>query len=174
MNCQKCGAELHPEQKVCLECGARTAAGGAFYVDEKQPWRPSRNMIICAAAVVFLLIVVGIVSSLRTVPPEVVARQWFDALVQRQVRKAADMTTPQMQQTLAARNEDMRAISDEYHSAIVNDAAQWSIREPLLEPKNNPTRASVTIVLKYPDGHVAEVIVQVVKVGRCWRIDGVS
>jgi len=121
-----------------------------------------------------VLIVVLVICSLRTAPPDVVAREWFDALIQRQVRKAAKMTTPRLRQFLAARNEDIRTISDEYYSAVVNDEASWSVEEPQVEPSANPTRARVTISLKYPDGRITEVEVRVVKVGRAWRVDGIS
>ena len=84
MKCQKCGCELREEQKACFQCGALSQAAGMFYTPEKKRWTPSRNMII--AAVVLVLIWIGsmVASSMRTIPADQVASEWFTALVDRQ------------------------------------------------------------------------------------------
>lgn len=174
MNCAKCGAELHPEQKVCLECGARTAAGGAFYVEEKQLWRPTPAMIKVTGAAAFVLILVLLALGLRVTPPESVANEWFDALTQRQVRKASSMITPALQQTLSARGEDIRSLSDEYYSAVINDGATWTMGEPRLDPEDRPVNATITFVLTYPDGQRKEVEARMLKIGRRWLVNEVS
>ena len=171
MNCRKCGAELHPDQKVCIKCGTPTPAGGGFYVEETERWRPSKNIIIGVGVAVGVLIIVLVILALRTAPPEVVAREWFDALSNRQIRKARQYITAEMEQSVEDTTGGLWALSDEYHVAVAQDEASVTVGEPRFDVEDNPTAANVIITLKYPDGRLNRVQVQMTKVGRTWRVN---
>ena len=169
MNCRKCGTELHPDQKVCIKCGTPTPAGGGFYIEEKEPWRPSKNAIIGAGAAVGVLIIALVIAAMRTAPPEVVAKEWFDAMSNREIRKARQYITAEMEQSLGDKTVGLLAL--EYYVAVVQDEASVAVGKPRFDVEDNPTTANVTIALKYPDGRLDEVEVQMTKVGRSWRIN---
>ena len=172
MNCTKCGVELHPDQKVCIQCGTRTAAGGQFEVEQpKEPWRPTKNMIIGAGAAVGLLIIILIALSLRTTPPEVVADEWFDAMSQRSMRKARRYLTPELAERLGSGGgSELNAIADEYYTAVFHEEATYEIGEPTYDMPNKPTRADVVIAITYPGGTTGHVEIQLTRVGRRWLI----
>lgn len=174
MECRKCGHELHPEQKVCINCGAPTPAGGGFYVEEDKKWQPTKNMMIGAGAVVLVLLIALIASAFRTMPPDVVAKEWFTAMTERRVGAAQKLVTPKLQDDLNKRNEDLRSVSDDYYTAIESDAAKFAIGQPRFDTPSNPTTAVVTIAFNYPDGHSRMEQIKIVKVGRAWRIDEIN
>ena len=171
MNCRKCGTELHPDQKVCIKCGTPTPAGGGFDVEETERWRPSKNMIIGAGVAVGVLIIALVIAAMRTAPPEVVAKEWFDAMSNREIRKARQYITAEMEQSLEDTTGGLLALSDEYFVAVTQDNASVTFGKPRFDVEDNPTAANVTIALKYPDGRWDEVEVQMTKVGRSWRIN---
>ena len=173
MNCRKCGAELHPDQKVCIQCGERTAAGGKFDVEEEQRWRPSQKQIyVCAGVVAFLLLVLMLYKALHVVPPEVVAKDWFDAMLQRRFTAARSYVTPEFEQDLSARMMDMRALADTWIEEVSNNRATYQVGPPALDRPTNPRRADLTITMKYPGGQLArEIKVEMAKVGRAWKVD---
>ena len=168
MNCRKCGVELHEDQKVCIACGARTAAGGEFYVEEEKAWRPSRNVLIGAGILVFILIILMIANSLRVTPPGSVAMEWFDAMSQRQFSRARDCMTPELEQRLITSSMDMMAIGDGFYEAVNNNEARVSLGTVTEQPAGVVT---VKINLRYPARGPNEVIVKLVKSGRAWKIN---
>ena len=171
MNCTKCGAELHPDQKVCIQCGTRTAAGGQFEVEQpKEPWRPTKNMIIGAGAAVVLLIIILVVLSQCTTPPEAVADEWFSAMSQRSMRKARHYLTPELQQRLGGGGGELMAMADEYYTAVLHEDATYTVGKPTYNAPKKPTRANVVIVISYPGGTTGQVEIQLTKVGRRWLI----
>lgn len=171
MNCVKCGAELHPDQKVCIRCGTRTVAGGNFNVETKEAWKPTRNMIIAAVGVALLLIVMLVARSFKTVPPEIIAQEWFDAMTQRSYGKAESFHSPEFTSKMQSGITDTRALSDYLFDEVVNNQAQYTIGVPTFP---SPGRANVLVTLKYPDGHVNELPIDLVKCGRRWLIASVA
>ncbi len=171
MNCRKCGAELHPDQKICIQCGTPTPAGGGFYVEEKERWRPSKNTIIGAGAAVGVLIIALVILALRTAPPEVVAKEWFDAMSGRQLSKARTYITREMSRSLEDKAGGLMALSDDYYVAVVEDRARVTVGKPRYDVEDNPTSANIVISLNYPDGRINRVQLQMVKVGRSWRVN---
>jgi len=169
LNCRKCGAELHPDQKVCIQCGTRTVAGGGFYVEEKEPWKPTRNMKYAAAGVVLLLIILLVARSLRTVPPDVVAKQWFDAMLSRQCATAAKYQSESFLSSMPAGMNDTLAISDDLVENIGTTNAQYTFGSPTLDTTNT---AKVPITVKYTDGRTSQLEVDLTKSGRQWQISG--
>ena len=174
MNCVKCGAELHPEQKVCIKCGTRTLAGGNFSVAEKDPWKPTRNMKYAAAGAALLLIVVLIVSSLKVIGPEIITKEWFDAMVGRAYNKAEQYHSPEFTSKMQSGISDTRAISDYLYDDVVNNQAQYTVGEPTYDVPAAPTRANVMVTLKFADGHANETQIDLIKSGRRWLIDNVA
>lgn len=171
MQCKKCGAELHEDQKVCIACGTRTIRGDNYEYDSQVAWRPSMKMIISAAGVVVLIVLVMILNSMKTVPPKDVAKEWFSAMSQRKVKDARELSTPHLEEDLQSRGMDLMAISDEYYGDITSDGGSVSIGEPKAAGKNT---LSLDVSVTYGDGEPARGhSIEMVKVGRQWRVDKV-
>jgi len=168
LNCRKCGAALRKEQKVCIACGTLTPAGGNFYVEEGKRWIPTPKQKYAAGGVVLLLVILLIAHLMRTVPPEIVAQQWFDALVSRNIRVARQYVTPDLEQNLQDQMMDLRAISDDYYTRVVVDQAKYEVAKPAIE---SPTKATVMVKLIDPEGSGYQVCLDMIKQGRCWRVN---
>lgn len=162
--------ELHPDQKVCIRCGALTVKGGGFDYGIKDPWRPTPKMIKIAAGVSALLILVLVLYSLRTIPPDVVATQWFDAMVSRRVSKADKLVTPKFQENLLAKQSSMMALADDYYSEVADNQAKYAVGAPKYDKQQNPNKAAVLVSVNYGEGS-RQHLINLVKVGRQWRID---
>ncbi len=143
-----------------------------FYVEEHKPWRPSRNMIIVAAVLLVFWIGSMVASSMRTVPADEVVREWFQAMIGRQAVTAEDYVTPRMLQSLAERQNNLQMLSDDYYDRVVNGNARYRISKPSYSPPTDPKYATVAIAGDGNNGPL-QVQVQMVKVGRQWKIDGV-
>ena len=89
----------------------------------------------------------------------------------REIRKARQYITAEMEQSLGDKTVGLLALSDEYFVAVTQDNASVTFGKPRFDVEDNPTTANVTIALKYPDGRWDEVEVQMTKVGRGWRIN---
>lgn len=173
MRCRKCGAELHPEQKVCIQCGEVTPAGGKFDVEEERVWRPSPLQIKIAGGIVGLLILIYILYRLlHVVPPEVVAREWFEDMISRSYAAADNFITPSFEQHLSSRMMDLRALSEIWIEDIIGNKASYEFSAPALDNPANPRKARITITIKSPDGQILrQVLVDMRRVGRRWMID---
>ncbi|MCE5322498.1 zinc ribbon domain-containing protein [bacterium] len=169
MKCKKCGAELHEDQKVCIACGTRTIRGDNYEYDSQVAWRPSRNMWIAAAGVVVLVVIAIILNSMRTVPPKDVANEWFSAMTQRKVRDARELSTPRLEEDLQSRGMDLIAISEEYYGDITSSGGSFEISNPKPAGKN---ALSFDVSINYNDGEPTRgYCLEMVKVGRQWRVD---
>ena len=169
MNCKKCGAELHDDQKVCIQCGTLTVAGGGFDYGNKDPWRPTKKMIYGAGAVVALLIIALIINGMRVVPPDVVANEWFDAMSQRRIKAAKEYMAPELVEKMSV-NLGMEATADEYFTMITTEGGKCKIEKPRM---SGTTSAEVTLDISKPDGE-QEVRLVMSKVGRKWLINQVN
>lgn len=174
VNCRKCGAELHPDQKVCIECGTRTAAGGGFDYGEETRWRPSPKMIKMALGAVALLLLVCIVYKLvHVAPPETVAREWFSAMIQRQTRTAQDYLTPKVEQDLQNRMMDLGSLSDDLRLEV--SQGSYRISSPIYSGAGAESTAEVTISITPNSGAGGkDVRIRMVKVGRVWKINEIT
>lgn len=170
MNCVKCGAELRDDQKVCIQCGTRTAAGGHFHIEEKERWKPTRTTIYAAAGVALVLIIVLIVNGLRVVPPEVIAKEWFDAMVQREYNKAERYHSRPFAEKMQDGIDDTRAISDD----LLGKAGSNPQITVSKFPSQSPAQATVMITYKSPDGELGQVFIYLAKQGRRWLITNVG
>ena len=171
MKCVKCGADLRSEQKVCIVCGTRTAAGGYYHVEEKEPWRPSRKMIYAAAGVGLLLIVMIVAHAFRVVPPDEVTREWFGAMTRRSCGKAAGYHSPEFASKMQPGISDTHALSDYFFDETHNSEATYTIGKATYPSTD---RANVAITLNYPDNRVSQISVDLEKSGRRWLITGVA
>ncbi len=72
MKCKKCGTSLHPEQKLCIECGTQTELWpGGVRVAEKPPVEiPWKKVGIYGGAGLAALIILIVVLSMRVMPPD--------------------------------------------------------------------------------------------------------
>ena len=172
MKCMKCGGENHPDQKVCLHCGARTPAGGGYYFEEKKIWRPSNKMIaIAAGGISALLLILLVVHILHVDPPQSVAKEWFDSLVSRRPAIAERYVSPNYDSNLSDRMMDIRAISDEAYTDVVAEDGKYSITKPTFDRNANPRMAALSIMVTHADGSTRQYDLRMVKVGRQWRIE---
>ncbi len=171
MNCVKCGAELREEQKVCIQCGTRTAAGGHFHVEEKEAWKPSQNVKYAALAAAVVLIIVIAAMCLRIVPPEVVTQQWFDSMVSRNYGKAAKFHSPEFTQRMEQNMSDTRAVSDMIIDRLGDIRTPYTFGAPTLV---TPNQATVPVSYKGPDGLPATITVSLAKTGRRWLVTSVA
>lgn len=173
MQCRKCGAELHEEERVCARCGTPTPRGGGFYVEEEQKWRPSPLQIkIAAGAVALLLIIVIGYKLLHVTPPEIIAQEWFSSLAGRRVGSAETLTSKECMQSLMARMQDLRSLSDDYYTEVNENRATYSLSAPAYR---DPTHADVTVTFKYPGGEPTKTVnIQMVKQGRRWLVCSVT
>ena len=169
MKCMKCGAENREDQKVCLSCGALTPAGGGFYYTVEKKWWQSRSLQIkIGAGLAALLLIVLIVKALHVDPPEVVAKQWFEAMTDRRVNAADRLTTNAYKDDLTNRMMDSRAVSDECYTSVVLDGGKYKVGKPAQEA--GPKNVVVDIAVIDPEGSDRTWNVHLVKMGRCWRI----
>lgn len=171
MKCAKCGAELREEQKVCIQCGARTAAGGHFEVEQKQAWKPSANVkyAVLAAAVVLLVAVAAM--CLRIAPPETVAKQWFDSMVSRNYAKAERFHSQRFVQQMEQTMSDTRAVSDMIIDRLGDVQTPYTFGPPTTIA---PNQASVPVNYTAPDGQSGTITINLAKFGRRWLITSVG
>lgn len=174
MNCVKCGAELRSDQKVCIVCGTRTVAGGNFDVEEKQAWKPTRSMIYAAAGVALVLIIALVAMCLKTVPPDVVTKEWFDAMSQRECRKAEQLNSPEFVSKMQAGTSDTAALSDYLFDEVNGKQGKYAVGAPTYDIPSAPTRAQLTVTISYPEGPPRMIPVDLVKSGRRWLIANVA
>lgn len=176
MNCVKCGAELRSEQKVCIVCGTRTAAGGNFVVEEKEAWRPTRQMIYAAAGLGVILIIAIVAMCLKTVPPQVVTQEWFDAMVQREYAKAEKLNAPEFTSKMQPGSSDTPALSDMLYDEVNGNQGTYTVGSPTVDRSSSPERAQVMVTMTYqdPSRPTRQIPVDLVKSGRKWLIANVA
>jgi len=171
LKCRKCGADLHEDQKVCLQCGERTVRGGGFEYGGKQPWRPTPAQLKIAGGVIGVLLIIIIALSLRTAPPDQVAGEWFEAVVDRRMRVVRDLSTSGLIEQLEASPAGLMAVCDNYNDQVSMNEAK--ISEPKLVSASGRS-AKVAIELTYAAGGGAQVNIELVKEGRCWKVSSVT
>lgn len=173
MRCRKCGAELHPEQRACIQCGELTPAGGKFDVEKERVWRPSPMQIKIAGGVLGLVILIYILYRvLHVVPPEVVAGEWFEDMLSRSYAAADKCITPKFEQYLSSRMMDLRALSDMWIEDIASNEASYEVGAPTFDNPGNPRTARITIIIKSPDDQILrQVLMDMRRIGRRWMID---
>jgi hypothetical protein len=171
VNCVKCGAELHEEQKVCIQCGTRTAAGGHFHIEEKQAWKPSQNVKYAALMVALVLIIVIAAMCLKVVPPEIVTEQWFNLMVGRNYGKAQRFHSQQFTQQMEQTMSDTRAVSDMIIDRLGGVQTPYTFGAPTITA---PGQATVPVTYKGSDGQPGTITVSLAKSGRRWLITGVA
>jgi len=171
VNCVKCGAELHEDQKVCIQCGTRTAAGGHFHVEEKQAWRPSKNAIYGAIGGALLLIIVIVAMSLRIVPPQTVAQQWFDSMVSRNYSKASRYHSEQFKHEMQTTMSDTQTKSEMIIDRLGGVQTAYTFGAPSTV---SPGQVSVPVTFTGSDGQPGTITILLGQFGRKWLITGVA
>lgn len=175
MKCRKCGAELHPEQKVCIQCGEVTPAGGKFDVEEDRTWRPTlRQLQIVAVLVGIVILVLVLYKILYVVPPETVAKNWFETMLSRHYAVADDYVTSEFMQDLNSRMMDLRALAEMWLDDITSNNASYQFSAPTFNSPTNPHTARITVTIQSPDGQIVrQILMDLVRKGRRWKIDRV-
>lgn len=172
LKCRKCGAELHPDQKACIACGETTSAGGKFDVEEEQHWRPTDIQIKIAAGVVGLILLILILHKLLYVQPvDEVAKEWFDAMVQRQLAVAKRLSASELEQNLSSQSLDLRGLSDLYVADITGSGGTYTFGQAQFDNPTRPKMADIEVPVKGPTGELLRVVkLHLIKVGRAWRV----
>ncbi len=95
-------------------------------------------------------------------------------MANRQIGLAETYVTPQMEQVLANKSWSLQAMSDDYVSMISDNQATYAVGKPRFGTPDNPGGAEVTVSMKYATRGVGrDVIIQLVKDGRTWRVNNV-
>lgn len=170
VKCHKCGAELRSEQKVCIQCGTRTIAGGNFEIHEKQPFQITSSMKKVAAAAAALVLVLLLAQCLRVTPPDAVAQTWFNAMAQRDYNKAAKFHSPDYASSMQDGISDTRAVSDFIYDELNARQAKGKVGQAVYTAGAS-NQATVDIALSYPDGQARTMQVAFAKIGRKWLIE---
>ncbi len=171
MKCVKCGAQLRDNQKVCIQCGTRTAAGGNFQVEQKEAWKPSLNVKVAAAGAALLIILLIVTACLKIVPPETVAKQWFDSMVSRNYSKAANFHSQQFIAEMEQTMFDTRAKSDMIIDRLGGVQTPYTFSAPTTTA---PGQASVLVKFTSDDGQPGTITISLGKFGRKWLITSMS
>lgn len=170
LTCRECGAELHEDQKVCIQCGKRTIRGDGYDWDQKS-FRPTRNMYIGAGAVVLVLLIIILINALKVIPPDQVSQTWFEAMTQRDSKMGAKLVTKEFVDKLGERQLTVRDLADEYNGEVAAYDGKFRISSCVMKGNN----AATTIVLiEYPDGRKGGHVIELVKQGRRWLVNSVQ
>ena len=174
MRCPKCDAELVSEQKVCVMCGAYTPASGYFYQDRKTfHFTKNKRVAVYVTASIFLLLILYWI--FRIVPPQTIAQDWINALCSRKIQYASSFVTEDFQNSLAERFSDMRELSDNLYLDSSNSNANIVIGEP--EIRETATVDKAIVQVAFVDGRgqcVKQMQVELVKVGRKWKVNDIN
>jgi len=166
--CKKCGASLHPEQKVCLDCGTETDRwpGGPKEEDKPPveiPWTP---IGIIAGGLVLVIVLVSLALHFRIVPPDQVTERWLSAVTSRNTQRAKEYTMPEFEASLADRPMSAEK-GDEYFSFMYNNEAKYTVSKPQM---NGPNNAIVTVTFTGTNNETLTERVHLELTGRTWKI----
>jgi len=175
MKCKKCGASLHPEQKVCLDCGTETDLWpGGPTKEEKPPidipWTP---VGIIGGGLLLLIILFGLAMHFRVVPPDQVARRWLEEVVNRRAAEAQRYTTPEFERTIPDRPASAEK-GDEYFGFRYNNDADYTVSPPDYDSTRTPTSATVTVTFTGTNGQTLVNRIRLVRQGPAWKIAAVE
>ncbi|MEN6371116.1 MAG: hypothetical protein ABFD64_03800 [Armatimonadota bacterium] len=166
--CKKCGASLHPEQKVCLACGTQTDRwpGGPKAEEEPPvqiPWLP---IGIIAGGLVLAIVLFALAMHFRIAPPDEVANKWLLAVTSRDVKRAKEFTTPDFEAMLADRPMSAEK-GDDYYDFMYNNDATYSVSKPRME---SSLVAYVTVTFKGKNGQSLSENIRMELLNRKWKI----
>ncbi|MFQ3549672.1 MAG: zinc ribbon domain-containing protein [Armatimonadota bacterium] len=174
--CQKCGAELSDTQKVCVVCGAYTAAAGVFYEEEKKNLEiPPKYLWIGGAAIALILIIIILAKVLHVDPPETVAKQWAQSLANRQLKDARALTLPSFDESARERLMDVASLADDISNYVKEKNADIEVKEisetQVAMTSEAPANIKIFMInFVYPEGASKTLIVQIQKEGRHWKV----
>ena len=167
MRCPKCDAELADGQKVCVMCGAFTPASGYFYKDEKK-FISEKNARILKVSICGLVVLAILYFTLRIIPPDVVAKDWINALYNRSLVKARKMTTEQFIMDLDERMSDIRDLSDILY---MDNSSDISIKSSEAQYTDS-SLAIVDVYIQNNNGvNIRNIQLELKKENRKWKIN---
>jgi|GEM_PF-820888 hypothetical protein len=171
IKCKKCGASLHPEQKMCMACGAPTDLMPGIAAEEKSilqtlPWKKIAYIGIPALVVILIIV---LILSLRETPPDKVTKQWLDAVTSRRFDAAKKFTTEEFEKMGYDQPMSERK-SDEYYLFIYNNEADYTVSPPQYNSPQQPTEAVVTITFTGKNGQTLVEQIRLVHEENGWKI----
>ncbi len=171
--CKKCRTSLHPEQKVCLECGTHTHLwdGGADKLEEPKapiPWKP---LAIIAGCLVIAIVIIAIGMHLRVPPPNEVADKWMSALLRRNIKEARKYTTPGFEALIIDRPASAEKADEYYEFMHNNNAKSYKLSKP---EYNTHSAATVTLTISGETGVSLTENIRFAREERAWKITDVD
>ena len=166
-HCKKCGAELHENQKVCIRCGEVTEAGGKFEYGDNRilpdlSKLPMTKIYYGLGALVFIIILICVLCSLRVTPPEKVCEEWFTCMYSQNTKGAEKLMTDEYVEEKKL-DASMTTDSMEFHTAVTEEGNSYTI-----EKYEAPDKDTVSYVIGIAQN--GEKIVTLKKVGRKWKV----
>ncbi len=170
--CKKCGTSLHPEQKVCLQCGTHTSLwdGGADKEEKPPVIIPWTAVGIIGGGLLLAIILLGVGLHFRIVPPDQVVSQWTDHVLSRRFNEAKKLTTPAFEATILDQPASAEK-SDNYIEFMRNNEADYTLSKPVY---NGPNSAVVTISFKGKNGLSLTEQIHLVLEKRAWKIASIE
>lgn len=175
MKCKTCGQSLHPDQKVCLNCGTETDRwpGRKAEVETAELQIPKNLAAMVGGGLFLLILIVVLVLYYRIIPPDQVAKSWLEAVMSRQVDLAKEYTTPKFESMIADRPYSAE-MADQYYQFVTDFKPTCAVSAPWYNDPAHPTIAAVTTKLIGNNGQSMQESYRLVRVGRAWKLDGLA
>jgi uncharacterized membrane protein YvbJ len=172
MKCTKCGQSLHPDQKICINCGQQTDKWpGGPKVEVKPPVEIPWKMVgIAGGGLLVLIIAIVVAMALRTVPPDQVTRKWVEACIVRNVDRAKQYTTQSYEDSLFDRSASAEKADNYFEFLHENTGSGYQVSKPT---STGPKSAQVIVTFKGGPGQELINRVQLTKQGKIWKIEQV-
>lgn len=132
---------------------------------------PMKLIYAGGGALLFIILLV-IVLSLRTMPPDKVALEWLETCASSSGRRAMRYTTEQFENSSGLGRSMSVEKAEEYAAERSDVGLTFSASAPKYNKRKRPTKAVVPVTFHYGGmGQVKEI--DLTKVGREWKVDGV-
>jgi len=170
MKCQKCGGKIDPKGRYCMECFEPVTSLAAGEL-EKRPI--PKQAIYAAAGALAAIILLIIVLSLRTMPPDRVAMEWLTACINRNGLRAMRYTTDEFEASAGLDRKTSYEKIDEYVTAKNTTGLTFIPHPPKYDRPKRPRTAEVRVTFRYGTAAIDRYIT-LRKIGRQWKIDDVK
>jgi uncharacterized membrane protein YvbJ len=172
MKCKTCGQSLHPEQKICINCGTQTDRwpGGPTVQQKPAVEVPWKTVGMVGGGVLLLLIIVLVALSLRITPPDQVAKLWTDAVLTMNFDKARTFTTERFESSQADRSASAEK-GDQYYMFVNDNKGDYTVGPPQM---SGDSAARVTLTFTGANGQTLKNEIELVKQGKAWKINRVA
>jgi len=169
MKCEKCGGQIDPKGRYCMECFE--PAPSPFADEEKKPI--PKQAIYAGAGLVVLIVLVSVILSLRTMPPDRVAMEWLEACASANGLRAMKYTTDEFEASGSIDRKMSYEKIEEYATNRRETGLTFTPHPPVYDRPKRPTSAEVVVTFHYGKGLDYDRKIILRKVGRDWKVDDV-